>query len=276
MGDAQAGDVARHADAQFAFEAMTQVVDAHPHRRGDLVEAVRGAEAFAQPGTRGFGMAAASRMAGVAFSGPLMAELGANRWVAIFGLGMVGNLAAQICRIMGARVIGIDPSPARRALAQRCGIPHVLGGDAATVERELRALTGEGPAIVFDAVGNGEVCAQAVRVAAPFGQIVVLGTPRKPVQGDLSAVFAAIHGRWLTVRGALEWNLPTYPVIGLRDSLLSKQLTLLDWIARGELQFGELISHRLPPAAISEAYEGLRRKPDEYTGVLLDWRKPIT
>ncbi|MBA3686951.1 MAG: hypothetical protein H0W72_17160, partial [Planctomycetes bacterium] len=70
-------------------------------------------------------LAAASRMAGVAFTGPLAAELGANQWVAVFGLGMVGNLAAQICRLLGARVIGIDPSATRRAQAQRCGIAHV-------------------------------------------------------------------------------------------------------------------------------------------------------
>ncbi|MBA3684790.1 MAG: hypothetical protein H0W72_06060, partial [Planctomycetes bacterium] len=131
--------------------------------------------------------------------------------------------------------------------------------------------TGAGPAVVIDAVGRGEVCVQAVMAAAHFGQVVILGTPRQPVTGDLAAVFNAIHCRWLTVRGALEWNLPTYPVIGLRDSLLSKQQQLLDWIARGELRMAELISHRLPPKSAKEAYEGLLREPERYTGVLFDW-----
>ena len=40
-----------------------------------------------------------------------------NRWVAVFGLGLVGNLAAQMFQIKGDTVIGVDPSENRRALA---------------------------------------------------------------------------------------------------------------------------------------------------------------
>ena len=53
--------------------------------------------------------AAASRMAGVAITAIHLADKRPNRWVAVYGLGMVGNLAAQMFRITGARVIGIDP-----------------------------------------------------------------------------------------------------------------------------------------------------------------------
>ncbi|MFZ1755698.1 MAG: hypothetical protein WAU10_18245, partial [Caldilineaceae bacterium] len=42
--------------------------------------------------------AAASRMAGVAASSILLAEIRENPWVVVFGLGVVGNLAAQLFR----------------------------------------------------------------------------------------------------------------------------------------------------------------------------------
>jgi len=32
-----------------------------------------------------------------------------------------------------------------------------------------------------------------------------------------------------------------------------------------------LISHRLPPERIRDAYEGLLAAPEEYTGVVLNW-----
>ena len=46
---------------------------------------------------------------------------------------------------------------------------------------------------------------------------------------------------------------------------------IFDWLRRGKLQLDPLISHRLPPAKIKEAYEGLEEQRDTYTGVVLDW-----
>ena len=125
--------------------------------------------------------------------------------------------------------------------------------------------------MVIDATGRSEACLQAVLAVAEFGQVVLLGTPRQPHAGDLTRVFATIHGRWITVRGALEWNLPHHPVHGLRDSLAGKQEAIFAWLRSGELRLAELISHRLPPGRVQEAYAGLAAEPDRFTGVLLDW-----
>jgi threonine dehydrogenase-like Zn-dependent dehydrogenase len=76
----------------------------------------------------------------------------------------------------------------------------------------------------------------------------------------------------LTVRGALEWFLPIYPGVGGRDSQYSKQEMIFDWIGQGKLRLAPLISHRLKPEQIKEAYGGLLYDPETYTGVVLDWR----
>jgi threonine dehydrogenase-like Zn-dependent dehydrogenase len=47
---------------------------------------------------------------------------------------------------------------------------------------------------------------------------------------------------------------------------------IFDWLRRGQLQIEPLITHRLHPSQIKEAYEGLLHQPNVYTGVLLDWR----
>jgi 2-desacetyl-2-hydroxyethyl bacteriochlorophyllide A dehydrogenase len=74
---------------------------------------------------------AAMRMAHVAMTAIDVAQPSAGRWVAVFGLGTVGNLAAQMFAALGARVIGVDPAANRRELALRCGIPTVVGGSDA-------------------------------------------------------------------------------------------------------------------------------------------------
>jgi threonine dehydrogenase-like Zn-dependent dehydrogenase len=101
---------------------------------------------------------------------------------------------------------------------------------------------------------------------------VILGSPRVAVQGDLTELLSDVHLRWITIRGALEWCLPMYPDIGKQESQYSKQEMIFDWMRRGLLQIEPLISHRLTPEQIKEGYDGLLQKPDEYTGVLLDWR----
>src|SRR6202030_1059122 len=39
----------------------------------------------------------------------------------VIGLGLIGLLAGQILRAHGCRVLGVDPVPARRALAEQLG-----------------------------------------------------------------------------------------------------------------------------------------------------------
>jgi threonine dehydrogenase-like Zn-dependent dehydrogenase len=46
---------------------------------------------------------------------------------------------------------------------------------------------------------------------------------------------------------------------------------IFDWLQRGELKLEPLISHRLKPEQLKEAYEGLLNEPETYTGVALVW-----
>lgn len=215
---------------------------------------------------------AASRMAGVAMTAIVVGEIGTNPWVVVFGLGLVGNLASQMFRIHGCRVIGVDPVAERRALAQRCGIARTVGGNADEAQAQIQEITnGDLGSITVDAVGHSGVVMQALKATGSHGQIIILGTPRVSVPGDLTDLLSETHLRWITIRGALEWCVPMYPDIGNRTSQWRKQQTIFDWMARGQLHVEPLISHRLKPEQIKQAYEGLLNEPNVYTGVVLDW-----
>ena len=215
---------------------------------------------------------AASRMAGVAMTAIVVAEIGTNPWVVIFGLGLVGNLASQMFQIHGCRVIGVDPVAERRKLAQRCGIGYTVGGEPDETQAQIQEMTGgELADITVDAVGHSKVVMQALRATANHGQLIILGTPRVSVQGDLTDLLSETHLRWITIHGALEWCVPMYPDIGNRTSQFGKQQTIFEWMARRQLHVEPLISHRLKPEQIKQAYEGLLNEPNVYTGVVLDW-----
>jgi 2-desacetyl-2-hydroxyethyl bacteriochlorophyllide A dehydrogenase len=218
-------------------------------------------------------LAAATRMAGVALTGIIVSEIRESPWVAVYGLGMVGNLAAQAFALRGCRVIGVDPVASRRTLAEQCGIAHTVGGTPEEAHAAVMALTGgQGAEISVDAVGHSAVVIQAVGTTARFGQVVLLGSPRVPVEGNLTALLSDVHLKMITLRGALEWSLPIYPDTGNRTSQFSKQQMIFEWVQAGKLQVEPLISHRLPPEEIKQAYEGLLRQPETYTGVALVWK----
>ena len=133
-------------------------------------------------------------------------------------------------------MIGVDPVKERRELAQRCGIRHTVGGTADEAQAQVEEITGgELGDITVDAVGHSGVVMQALRATANHGQLIILGSPRVEVQGNLTDLLSDTHLRWITIRGALEWCVPMYPDIGNRTSQWSKQQTIFDWMARGEL-----------------------------------------
>lgn len=72
--------------------------------------------------------------------------------LAVLGLGPVGQFAARIGRHLGLRVIGVDPVPERRAMAQRHGV-ETLESSKDVADR-IRSMTqGRGADSVLDAVG---------------------------------------------------------------------------------------------------------------------------
>lgn len=218
-------------------------------------------------------LAAAVRMGMVAITAPQVADIQVNDWVVVFGLGLVGNLAAQLFALDGARVIGVDPVPARRKLAQRVGIPRVIGEDMSTVVEQLRDTTGGGAQTVVEAVGHAGVAETAIHAAAPYGELILLGSPRAPVTADLNEFLQPVHRSWVTIKGALEHRVPINPTTrGHPLSIAGNARTVLDLVSSGRLQLAALISHRLPASQIAVAYDGLLNQPETFWGVALDWR----
>ncbi len=218
-------------------------------------------------------LAAAVRMGMVAITAPQVADNHLNDWVVVFGLGLVGNLAAQLFQLDGARVIGVDPVSTRRQLAQRVGIQRVIGEDMSTIVDQVRDVTGGGAQTVVEAVGHAGVAETAIHTAAPYGELILLGSPRAPVTADLNEFLQPVHRTWVTIKGALEHRLPINPTTrGHPLSISGNARTILDLVSSGRLHLAQLISHRLPASQIAAAYDGLLNQPDEYWGVALDWR----
>lgn len=212
-------------------------------------------------------------MAQIAFTGPHLSEVKLGDTVAVFGLGLVGNFAAQLFRARGARVIGIDPASKRCEQARACGIVETIDcAPADQVQALLDATGGEGADITVDAVGHSAIIGTAVKATRLSGQVVLLGTPRAPMDGDLTEAFQAIHMKLLTVRGAHMWTMPLREQRGVPKSVQWAMRVMFDQIRSGTLHTRPVISHIITPDEAPAAYAGLKDRPNDYTGVVIDWR----
>lgn len=118
-------------------------------------------------------------------------RLPADATVVVIGAGGLGTFAVQLLRALtDARVVAIDPDPARRRIALDVGAHEVVDGvDDATPAALGELLAGEPLDAVIDVVGTDATIALAASTVAPGGSIVVVGaaggTLRRPWYGGL-------------------------------------------------------------------------------------------
>ena len=194
--------------------------------------------------------------------------------VAVTGMGAIGILAAQLAQLQGARVIATDPEPVRRNLAQQCGIATVLDPLVPGLKEQVMSMTGnQGVSTLIDASGMSRVVEQSICFVALYGEVILLGTPRAPYETNLTGVLQHVHllPHCLTMKGALEFTLPTHQVEFTKHSIEKNAGLILDLIRSGRLLIDPIHSHTMDPADARAAYDGLRNAKNEYIGVVFDW-----
>jgi len=210
------------------------------------------------------------RMADIALTAVRVAPLQLGETVAVYGMGLVGQLAAQLFRLNGAHpVIGIDRIASRLKVAQASGIV-ALNADEVDVQAEVAKLTdGRGPDVVVEATGSPKVLPLSLDLVGKGGRVVLLGSTRGRVELD---VYSHIHRQGVQVIGAHEsvQNLDLVP--GVRWPKARNLQLLAELFATGRLRSEGLITHSISPSEALSIYDALAERPQDYLGVLIDWR----
>jgi threonine dehydrogenase-like Zn-dependent dehydrogenase len=96
--------------------------------------------------------------------------------VVVTGLGAIGLLAVQLCRVAGAAfVAAIDPIAARRAVAEATGADLVLDPTAVDAGLEIRRRAGQGVDVAIETSGSPRALQAAIRALAFGGTVAVVG-----------------------------------------------------------------------------------------------------
>ena len=113
----------------------------------------------------------------IALNSVRIANLRLGETVAVLGLGLVGQLIAQLARLQGARVLAVDLKESRVELARQIGADYALLGGPSLSEQVASITDGRGLdcVIVAAAAKSSAPCHQAVQICADRGRIVDVG-----------------------------------------------------------------------------------------------------
>ena len=162
----------------------------------------------------------------------------------VFGAGMVGLGAVIGCRLQGAeRIVCVDLSEERLALAQGHGATETMLGGPDTVERILESTGGFGADYTFEATGNVAVMRQAVESARMgWGLCTIAGVAGKGETLEVVPRFL-ITGR--RIAGS------SFGGVKGRDQVPH---LVERWLA-GDIDVESFVSHRLTLDEVNRGFE---------------------
>jgi threonine dehydrogenase-like Zn-dependent dehydrogenase len=212
-----------------------------------------------------------SHIGATALNGVLDATPRLGETVAVFGLGVVGQLAAQLLRLSGVRTIGVEPLAARRELARELGTSVLLDPAESQVAERLRELTdARGADVCLEASGSTAALHEAVRSCAYAGRVVALGF----YQGGAEALRLGEefhHNRISLVCSQIGSVAPELATRWDRKRLVQ---TFMRLVLEGRVRCSELITHRVPLSAAAELFRLLDERPGEILQAVLDFGEP--
>jgi threonine dehydrogenase-like Zn-dependent dehydrogenase len=180
------------------------------------------------------------------------AEVQAGEGVAVFGCGPIGLAAIATLVDRGHdKVVAIDLSPTRLALALDVGAQAALDPTACDVWEELAALHGTTPftfgptpatAAFIEASGSGRVISDVLDHGRTGGRLSIVALHYDPVPTS----FLLVLMKQFTIRGSME-----YP---------PRFADAVDLLARRDLS--ALLTHRFPLEAFPEALALLEGSKD--------------
>lgn len=205
-----------------------------------------------------------ARIGEIALNGILDAQIHLGETVAIFGLGAIGQIAAQMARRSGARVLAVDLLAARRELALTLGADEVIDGVGAA-ERIKELTAGRGADVCIEASGASPALHEAIRACAYSSRVVAVGFYQGEPRGlQLGEEFH--HNRIEVVCSQISG---VSPALRHRWDGARLRTTFVDLLARGQLELAPLISHVTPFRDAAQLFELIDGRPEEVMQAVL-------
>ncbi|MDA4126850.1 MAG: Gfo/Idh/MocA family oxidoreductase [Thaumarchaeota archaeon] len=210
--------------------------------------------------------AAFGTIGAIALHAVRIASLQIGERVGVIGVGLVGNLVAQIARASGCTVVCMDLRDDRLELARAAGIELVVKSDDASLSSHVLNFSGGvglDHVFVCAASPSSDPINEAAKLARSRGQIVVVGRVGMDVerkefyQKELKLLMTRSlgPGRYDPV---YEEKGIDYPIEYVRWTLNRNIEAFMDLMRSGSVKVEALIGGEYPMTSASKAYDSLQ------------------
>ena len=226
-----------------------------------------------------FETGAFATLGAIALQGVRLAEPTIGESVVVIGLGLIGQLAAQLLKANGCRVFGVDLDASRVELARRLGADDgcVAGDDVKRAVSEWSRGRGADAVLLTAATQSDEPVGLAGEISRVRGRVVAVGLV------GMNVPRAVYFQRELTLRVSMSYGPGRYdpeyeerghdyPLPYVRWTEGRNLEAFLDLAAAGALKTAPLVTHRFPVEEGERAYQlisGDTREP--YLAVLINY-----
>lgn len=217
----------------------------------------------------------------IALQGVRRAEPTLGETFVVLGLGLIGQLTAQLLRAHGCTVIGGDPDAARRQQAADLGMHAALSSTGDAIAQAHRLTDGHGAdgVIITAASADSAIVATAFNMCRRKGRVVLVGDVgldlhREDIyikELDFRVSTSYGPGRYDT---RYEEDGLDYPVGYVRWTENRNMAAYLGQLALGTVQVAPLIAQTYPLDDAPTAYRRLNNGGDKPLAVLLEYEAP--
>ena len=189
-----------------------------------------------------------------------------NIGIAVYGLGTIGMFITMFLKAAGLTnlyLIGNKESQRKKIVSM--GISEDCYYDNSSY---LGHEGNNGANIVFECVGRTNTYAEAIDIAAPMGQVILVGNPFSDMTLPRNTYWKILRnqltvtGTWNSSFGSLE--LPSYYTDNNDDWHY-----VLKLLKSGVIEPSRFISHRFPLNSLREGFDIMHEKREEYGKVIM-------
>lgn len=206
----------------------------------------------------------------IVMNGVRRSELAFGEGAAVFGLGLLGQLAVRCAHVAGGHpVVGLDIASNRLEFLPAASDVHAVNPDDDGWTDEVEAVTGgELADVVFEVTGIPDVIPDEFDILAEEGRFVVLGSPRGSTDFDFNR---KCHHPGYTIIGAHNRTHAGTPTRHNRWTRPRHVELFFDLLEAGRLSTAELTTHRESYADAPSVYDMLLEDRTQALGVILEW-----
>lgn len=190
--------------------------------------------------------------------------------VGIYGLGLLGQFAARLCNIAGARpVLGLDISANRRSfLPDTASIAAYDPRESGWMEDARSSTSGRDADIIFEVTGNPAAITSEFDFLKEQGRLVLLSSPRGETNFDFHD-YCNRHS--YQIIGAHE---SSHPDVETPRTPWTKQRhaeLYFKYLQESSLDVSQLITQQAGVDQAPEIYDQLLRDRESSLGIVFNW-----